>query len=106
MMRTHEFKPKWTRTQGVAATMSVPHKHRMTSDDLVGVLRGELDWHPWCAHLTVFFSEMYEEEIKEVMDENNLTMEQLIVVADALGEVWQGPEFKRMRDATVGRTLS
>jgi hypothetical protein len=99
-------KPKMTAAQYAAIHMSVPHKDIMTGDDLIGVLRGEIDWQPWRSHLSVFFQEMLAEEIQEVMDENNLTFEQLSVVYDAIHEAFKGPIFKAMRDEAMGRPLS
>jgi hypothetical protein len=78
----------------------------MTGDDLIDVLRGEIDWYPWYPHLSVFFQEMLEEEIQEVMDENNLTFEQLSAIYDAMHGAFKGPVFKAMRDAAMGRPLS
>ncbi len=93
--------PKNTAAQSVAASMSVSFRRVISPEELIKIFRQEVDWQLWISHLDVFFGEIPSSLIQRFMAENNLSIDQLSAIYDALPPVWQSEQFQEMRDATM-----
>ena len=97
--------PKFTATQSAAASTNVSFKRRISPEELVGIFRGEVNWHDWLPHLSVFFTELPAVMIQRFINENGLTVELLSEVYEALPSILQGGTFEDMRSEAMGRTF-
>jgi len=97
--------PKFTAAQSAAASTNVSFKRRISAEELVGVFKGEVDWHTWLPHISVFFTELPSVMIQRFMDENGLSLERLSDVYEALPSILQGGTFETMLNETMGRTF-
>jgi hypothetical protein len=96
---------KFTAAQSAAASTNVSFKRHISPDDLIGIFRGEVDWHSWLPHISVFFTVLPEVLIQRFMDENGLPLARLSDVYEALPSVLQGGTFENMRNETMGRAF-
>jgi hypothetical protein len=96
---------KFTAAQSAAASTNVSFKRHISPDDLIRVFTGEVDWHSWQPHLSVFFTELPAVMIQRFMDENSLPLARLSDIYEALPSILQGGTFENMRNETMGKTF-
>lgn len=81
-------------TESSVSSCNVSYKDMITAETLIGILSGQRPLDGWYAHVETFFNELPKSYISGVMDENNLKVEQLRSVYEALPKVFQGRNFK------------
>lgn len=96
---------KNTAAQSVAASLNVSFKRSVTPEELISIFRKEADWQPWVSHLDVFFGELPEIIIRRFMAENNLSLDQLSDIFNALPPVCQGNLFREMLNESMGSSI-
>lgn len=82
-------------TTCVAQSCSTSYKKMLDAPTLVSLLAGAMPVDEWEAHLVTFFNEQPIDYIVEVMQENNLSIDQLATVFSAMPSVLQGKNFKQ-----------
>lgn len=83
-------------TESSVISCNVSYKRGIDAETLVGILSGELPSEGWKAHVETFFNELPHQYITGVMEENDLSMEQLIKIFETLPEVFQEKNFKEL----------
>lgn len=88
--------PYGKKTLSSVVSCNVSYKDEITADVLVGILSGKISMTGWKSHIETFFNELPESYIKGLMEENSLSMQQLIAVFESLPFVFQGKNFKEI----------
>ena len=83
-------------TECSVISCNVYWKDQIDANTLVSILSGQMPPENWKAHLSTFFNEVPHKYILGVMEENNLSLEQLIKVFKTLPEAFQDPHFKEL----------
>ena len=83
-------------TESSVNSCNVSYKDEINAETLVGILSGRIDPVEWQAHLDTFFNELPESYISGVMEENGLTLNQLVNIFENLPSAFQGKHFKEM----------
>jgi hypothetical protein len=84
------------KTRASVISCNTPYQNSIDALTLVGILAGRLSPHPWQFHLNTFFNELPKDYILGVMEENNLTMQNLTTVFYSLHTALQGKNFKEI----------
>lgn len=87
------------KTLSSVVSCNVSYKDEITAEILVGILSGKLPIGNWKTHIDVFSNELPGSYIRGVMEENAISMQQLISVFEARPTVFQGQNFKKLMHA-------
>lgn len=83
-------------TERAVVSCNAACKDELTPKKLVDLLSGTATPEGWIGYLDVFFNELQERTIRGVMEENNLTLDQLKAVFASLPKAVQGRRFKAL----------
>ena len=83
-------------TECSAIACNTYYKREIDAETLVSILSGKMPPEGWKPHLERFFNELPHKFILGVVEENDLTLEQLARVFQALPEVFQHGNFKEL----------
>lgn len=83
-------------TESSVISCNVSYKKTIDAQTLVNILAGKISPEDWEAHLETFFNELPKPYILGVMEENDLSLEQLTSVFETLPTVFQEKNFKEL----------
>lgn len=83
-------------TQSSVLSCNVSYREEISAETLVAILSGKIAPTDWIPYLDVFFNELPERYIHGVMEENNLSVSQLLTVFSAMPKAFQGKNFMRI----------
>lgn len=96
---------KITATKAAIISMNVPHKNLIDEDIFLGIINGTINQDNWIFHLEIFFSDIPKEHIFSVLEENKLSLKNLIPVFNKMPSVYQAKHFKELIHEYVGNSI-
>jgi len=83
-------------TEYSAIACNTYYKREIDAQTLVNILAGKTPPDEWKPHLGRFFGELPQKYILGVMEENNLSLEQLTKIFETIPAVFRGKKFKEL----------